>query len=558
MISEPAPRLLPFTTRTRWIIIVVFVVIVAPLLWLGVRAYIAYDALLNAEADVGSLQSAITTNHLDALPYIYSDMSGDTETAAALTSDPVWRAAEHLPVVGSNLAAVRQVAHAVNSLVVQGVGPLASQAKGLNLGQFRPTDGKVNLAKIESYLPVIDTAAHGVDSAQSQINAIDISHTVGPVRNAITTLRGLLGTASSEVAQVKSVFALVPPALGSDGPRNYLVVLGTNSQDRAVGGAASSLALVRIDNGKLSIVREEPASAVVNTVGGKSVPLADNELTPNFPTTARTIAAAWTATFHDKVDDVVSIDTTGLGYLATPAGSVSVSADQAVAADDLATYLDSDVYTKHLSDSAIEQQRATALDGVLSNVIAGRGSTPAYLTAASQLVNEKRLTLWSARSVEQKFIATTPFGGTLTTSNDKVTTYGVFFNEATGAPTSPELTASAALEPIGCSSLADGTSQISVTLESTGTSPIHENVLVYGPAHFEYESFSSQGGTVTETALPTVGTRPVEQFAVTVNPGKTVVFNVKHSQGGPTPSKTVEIRTSSRWQVTQLNLNSCS
>ncbi|MCU1469704.1 MAG: hypothetical protein JWQ39_853 [Glaciihabitans sp.] len=559
------------SVRSRWTLGIIIGVIVAPALWLGIHAFVAYDALVNAEADVQSVQGAVSANQFQALPYIYSDMKSDTMAAAAATSDPVWLAAENLPVVGTDLRAVRQLAGSVNSLVIKGVGPIATTAKGFDFGQFRPHNGTIDMAKIESLLPILNSTYSGIRSAQISANAIDTTHTLGPVTGAVTTVRQALDKALTLVASVRTAARQIPPALGSTGARNYLVVLGSNSQDRANGGAASALALVTIDNGVLSIIRTAPASGLgldSSAAGGpatlppftktSSAAAADAERSPVFSDSAARTAALWTARFHDRVDVVVSIDSTGLGELASATGDVSVSAGKTVSATSLATYLD---VTLPKTASAVELEAANvaALNGVLTDIISGAGRTPPYLTAANTLLGEKRVQLWSADPKLQAFLAATPMAGALSTSNATVTTYGVFFNAVGSGSLSTDLTATAHLTPALCTSASQRQSSVGITLESRQPSgSVSEDVLVYGPVDFAYANYTLTGATVLATHFTTIAHRPVEAFRIRIDSGATALLTVDHTVGGPTPSKVVEIRTSPRWIVTQIGFAACS
>jgi hypothetical protein len=547
--------------------------VLAPVLWVGIRAFIAYDALVNAEQDVSSLKSAVSSNQLQALPAIYSDMRADTSTASAATSDPVWLAAEGLPVVGPNLRAVRQVAQTINSLVVKGVGPIVRVADSFDFSQFRPKHGQIDLARVESLVPAVDTAYRGVLTAQRSANAIDTSRTLGPVTSAVTSFRSVLDTATTEVAAARTLVRQIPPALGSAGPRNYLVVLGTDAEDRASGAAAAAFTLVRIDNGALTIVRSVPASAVVAPPSRVSVaqiptlpPFAaptastsifDVQRAPAFPTYAAAVATAWTAKFHDQVDVVVSFDSTGLGYLANATGGVRTGSGTLVPATKIAKYLDVDAPKSGMDASKLGDRQSAALADVIARAIRGDGNTPSYLSAANHLLKERRLQLWSAHATLQSSIAATPFAGTLSTSSAAVTSYGLYFDDVDASPTSPYLVVSANLTPTECTSRTHKISRLAVTMRSRSI-PVTEDVLAYGPTDFRFAGVTTSGGTVLATHSALVGGQPVALVRMKLPPGHVAKLVFSFGEGGPTPSKVVEVRSSSRWEVTALTFAECS
>jgi hypothetical protein len=566
------PRSRRLSPKTRWIPYAIIVIVVVPILWIAIHAFVAYDALMNVEGDVQSVQSSVASDQFQALPYIYTDMKGNAARAASATSDPLWIASEGIPVIGPNLAAVRGVAQTIDQLVVKGVGPVADAAKDFNVGQFRPEHGQVDMAKVESFVPAVDKAYTGILAAQKTGNAIDTTHTIGAVTSAVQSFRVVVESAVLDVDSVRKVIRLVPPALGSVTPQNYLVVMGTNGTDRANGGLAAALSLVTIDNGKVSIARSVPASSLTaSTVA--TAPLAetppfaapsagsisDAERTPDFPTSAAAIASAWTAKYGDKVDDVISTDTTGLGLLAEAAGPVPLGNGTSISAASTARYLQTGAYAKGLNASQIADQQSAALAGTLSNVIAGKGQTATYLTAANLLLNERRLQIWSSVGSLQKFLVTTPFSGTMPTTNAKVTSYGVFVNaDSSASPSSPSLKMTAKLTPIGCLATTQSTSNLAVTLKSSAASAITEDVLVYGPVDFTYSKYSISGGTVLSRKSSTIGNRPVQAFRVEIPAASTAILQVIHHAGGPTPSTTVEVRSTPRWNVTAIRFATCT
>jgi hypothetical protein len=546
---------------------------VLPVLWIAIHAFVAYDALMNIQGDVHSAQRSVATDQFQALPYIYSDMKGNAATAASATADPLWTAAGYIPVIGPNLRAVSGVSATIDELVVNGVGPIADAAKDFSIGEFRPEHGQVDMAKVESFVPAVNKAYDGIIGAQQTGNAIDTTHTLGAVTAAVQSFRVVIETGVLDLASARKIIRLVPPALGSSGAQNYLVVLGTNGVDRANGGALAAASLVTIDDGRVTVARTVPASALGGTPASTSrrlatmppfastasASVADAERTPDYPATAANIAAAWTAKYGDRVDDVVSLDTTGLGYLAKAAGRVPIGGGKTVSATSIARYLQTGATASGLSSKAVAKQQVAALSGTLQNVIDGKGETAAYVTTASQFLFEKRLLVWSSVTPLQKFLATTPFAGILSDSNAAVTTYGVFVNADSAVATSPTLKMRVLLTPVACTVPASTTSDLKITLASTATtSALTQDVLVYGPVDFTAGHYSITGGTVTSSTARTIHGRPVSAFRVRVAAGATAVLEVRHEEGGAAPSKTVEVRSTPRWRVTAVRFASCT
>ena len=129
---------------------------------------------------------------------------------------------------------------------------------------------------------------------------------------------------------------LAPGMLGADGQRNYLLMIQNNAEVRASGGIPGALAILTLDNGKLTLGAQSSASEL----GQMSPPLSvdpeqeqiyssrlgeymhDVNLTPDFPTAASTAQAIWEKKTGQRVDGVISLDPVALSYLLKATGPV--------------------------------------------------------------------------------------------------------------------------------------------------------------------------------------------------------------------------------------------
>ncbi|MDQ1542655.1 MAG: hypothetical protein QOK08_293, partial [Actinomycetota bacterium] len=64
--------------------------------------------------------------------------------------------------------------------------------------------------------------------------------------------------------------------------------------------------------------------------------------------------------------------------------------------------------------------------------------------------------------------------------------------------------------------------------------------------------------TVSSADAATINGRSVRDYRVEIPAGAKVVLSVKHQVGGPTPSKTVEVRSTPRWEDTAVAFATCT
>ena len=91
--------------------LVLLVVLVAG--WLGWRGYQVWQALAPVETTLSGLRSTLADGDTQALVAATAGLPEAAARASAATSDPVWRAAEHVPWLGTQLRAVSAVTEAL-------------------------------------------------------------------------------------------------------------------------------------------------------------------------------------------------------------------------------------------------------------------------------------------------------------------------------------------------------------------------------------------------------------------------------------------------------------
>ena len=181
--------------------------------------------------------------------------------------------------------------------------------------------------------------------------AIDRSAVVQPVGDAVLTLWRKLDQAADVTEPGARVARLLPPMLGADGPRTYLVAFQNPAEPRATGGIFGSFAVVRADQGKISIIDQGAAS---RTLGPFDPPVAeltgerpdlygpelaqypqDVNFTPDFPTAARLFAEMYRLRTGTTVDGVLAIDPVALSYMLEGAPPIDVGDGVSITADNL-------------------------------------------------------------------------------------------------------------------------------------------------------------------------------------------------------------------------------
>jgi hypothetical protein len=357
---------------------------------------------------------------------------------------------------------------------------------------------------------------------------------------------------------------IVPGMLGAGGQRNYLLMIQNNAEARATGGIPGALAVLTLDNGKLTLGAQSSAGDVgvmsptlpVDTEqqqiysGRLGKYMQDVNLTPDFPTAASTAQAMWEKKTGQRVDGVISLDPVVLGYVLDATGPVNISSPElnAIAGGRLPTELNgknvvptllSDVYAKIASPQHQDIYFAAAAKEIFGALSSGKGDAKGLIEGITRGTAEGRVLVWSGISDEQAVIAKYPLSGSIAGPSVSPAQFGVYFNDGTGAKMDyyVKRTVQLVQECTG-----DDYGQVKVRITSTNTAPadaatslpayvtgggvfgvppgtIQTNVIAYGPVQANVETANVDGKKVSFAANRHAN-RPVGTVTVAVGPGQ--------------------------------------
>jgi hypothetical protein len=429
----------------------------------------AADLATSAAADLRSGHTARARATLVAL-------QRQTAAARRRTDDPGWSLASRAPTVGDDLTAVRQVAVAVDDLARRVLPGLLE----IDPATVLPQPGRVDPVALRRTAPRLTAAADAVAQVRSRLGRVTVAGLLPPTRRAVQRLRSEVDRLAEVTAVARVAATLLPPLLGADGPRTYLLVFQNLAEVRATGGLFGAYAAVRVADGRAAIVRQgsmvdlKAWAEPVLPLDGDTVDLYtdlvgtypnDVNLTPHFPTAAALFRQMYLLRGGTRVDGVLATDPVVLSYLLRVVGPVEVPHGGRLTADTAVRALLSEAYLR-LPDRAQDRYFAAAARAVFDALLR-RPADPAALAGVLQrALAERRLLFWSARPDEQAVLAGTRLAGDLPDRED-TPTVGVFLNDGSGAKLGYYLTRAAALTVGACRADGRRDLRLRVTLGST-------------------------------------------------------------------------------------------
>ncbi len=430
-----------------WTIAAVLAVAVLATAWVGVRGALAYGHLRDAQATVRTATSSL--DDPAAAAGALGEVGSDTSAARALTSDPVWTAASALPWIGPQMAAVADVAAAIDDVARDALGPLSEAASGLSADALRPVDGAFDVARIAALEPAAGAAASSLATAADDLSAIDQRPLLGPLRDAVGQAQNLITDAAGSADALHRATQLVPVVLGANGPRTYLVVFQNNAEWRSMGGIVGAVAQISTDAGRLSLtaqgssgdfrssqddpVVELPAEiqAIFDTRPARYIQNVTQ--LPDFTLGAPIAREMWLRERGTAVDGVVALDPVSLSYILRATGPVILPTGDELTADNAVSLLLDDVYRRYTVPAEQDAFFQSAAASVFEALAAGRADPGALVDALTAAGEQRRLLMWSADATEQAILDGTTLQGALPTTDADRTEFGVYLNDGTGS-----------------------------------------------------------------------------------------------------------------------------
>lgn len=531
--------------------------------WLGTRATIVKNELEAAAHLIPVLKANITENKPEDAQRTVIQLQSHTRAAREAVGDPVWTLASVAPGLGPNLSAVAEVARSADDVSTLGVAPLVGVFESLKWDSLMPSSTGTDLVPLQKASPNVMSAAHAVRVSADRLDRIDSSILFPQVAEPLARAREQLEAVTGALDASADASQLAPGMLGAQGARNYLLIIQNNAEVRATGGIPGALAVLTLDQGKLSLSAQGSAGDVGVMRPTLSVDaeqqqiysgrlgkyMQDVNLTPDFPTTASTAQAMWERKSGQRVDGVISMDPVALGYILDATGPIKISNPELLSlaaglpaelsGKNVVPTLLSDVYAKIEEPKLQDAYFAGVAQEIFAALSSGTGDAKALVDGMTRGTAEGRVLVWSGKAREQSVISRYALGGSVSGASVAPAQFGVYFNDGTGAKM--DYYVKRTVQLVGeCTG--DEFAQVKVRVTSTNTAPadaattlpeyvtgggvfgvppgtVQTNVIAYGPVQANIET-AFVDGKKTDFAAHMHSNRPVGSVTVTLAPGQ--------------------------------------
>lgn len=455
--------------------------------WTGYQAVQARDALLSAAANVDAAVEAVREGEARSARRLVVTAERDAVRALDLTSGTTWRLATRLPALGDDVAAVRTVSSVVHE-VTGSLDDAVAAGEALSADRLRPRAGRIPLRPLQRAEPLLASVADVLTEQRRVVAALDSDGLVAPLADPVVELQEQLAEASRLSSGAATALRVLPPMLGAEDARTYLVLSQNNAEIRATGGMPGAFSLMRADAGRLTL-GDQGTAGDLGSYERPPVPLTAEELavygpklgtfpsnitfTPEFPRTAELGRAMLAAAAGVRVDGVLSLDPVALSYLLEVTGPVDLPDGLTLSGGNAVRVLLNDVYRTEPDPERQNAFFAEAARAVFAAVTSGRGDPVELARAFGRASEEGRVYAWSSRPEEQRHLADTALGGAVPATAERAPYVGFFLNDGTATKLQYYLEHRVDVRPTACNIEGRQTLEVTARLRSHAPADAH-------------------------------------------------------------------------------------
>jgi hypothetical protein len=551
--------------------------------WIGFRGWQARAHLVNAAGLARQLSVDVVGGDTARAQRTLAALQEQADAARTATGDPGWWLGQRSPYAGDDLEAVRQIAVAIDDLARRAFPTLLRA----DLASLVPREGRLDLARLRSVSAELSGADRAVEETRTRLAEVPTNDLFAQLRDALSSLRAEIDRLADLTGAADQAARVLPPLLGADGPRRYLLVSQNPAELRATGGMFGAYAMIQAESGRVTLTRQGTSAELArfdpplpvqpeqrrlwNDLPGRYP--ADVNLGPDFPTAAALYREMVRRRTGTAVDGVLAVDPVVLSYLLKATGPVPVPGSPALVGDTVVRALLSDAY-RDLGTREQDTYFAAAGAAVFDAFLTKNVNVRSLLLAFDRSVAERRILFWSVHPEEQRVLGDSRLTGTLP-EKDTVPMVGVFLNDGSGAKLGYYLRFSANLAVGDCQS--DGRRELRLRVAVHSTAPrsgLSESVTGLALSGDPYTArtfvsvYSPTGGAVLggrldgKAAAMGSGTdrrRQVTVATVEVKPGATRTLDLTLLTG-KTSAGTAELQltpTVTPWTTQVVSAPSC-
>ena len=432
--------------RQKWVkrgLVALPLLVLLGLVWVAFSAWTVRGDLTEARSAANRLEQALRDQDATAAETELDALQKHSNRAANWTDGPTWAVLGWTPVLGGVADAIRLMSDALAEVAGDGLSPLVGALSDLEAGRFDPEAGRVPLDELERLGPGLADSQTSFERADDLLAQVEPSGRVGLIQDARGQLADAVDEGLDRLGPVRRAVRLLPPMLGAEGERRYLLVLQNNAEIRSTGGFPGSTFQLSAKDGQIDLV--EPVSGnTFDVLEPPGLPLGEQEralytdraatrfvdasFIPDFPKAADLMRTRYEQRFDTQLDGVIAADPVLLSYMLQGADPIEVRG-VSLTSDNVVQELLSGTYARY-EDPAEQDEFFREAGTKAFSALTGDVDPASLIDGMRRGVAEGRVMVTATGEDEQEALAEAGITGALG-SDPEVTTLGAYVNDTT-------------------------------------------------------------------------------------------------------------------------------
>ena len=392
--------------------------------------------------------SALKQGDGDELLSIAADIEERAERMRDTTQGTLWNLAAELPVYGTDIQTVQQLAELLAELSSGCITPVCEDVAGAS-SEALFADGAINVELISLLVDDLLLFQDDITAACEAIEALPAAH-IDQIQSALDKVQPYMSTVREALDTLCEIAPVLPQLLGADGQtRTYVVIAQNNSEIRSTGGYPGSIGTVTITDGVIEVgsfsgtsqylgnedvvaeVTDQEQAMFGSTSAASTIQLVTKN--PDFVVTGQHLLEIWESKTGGTADGVVALDPVFLQSLLELTGASITLADGTVLdGSNAASYLLNGVYKAVTDTDEQDELFAEAAKATATSILSSLSSVDLteLLTAVTEGAEESRLLVYMKDDEEEAVIAQLGLDGGLS-YDETAPVLGVYLNDET-------------------------------------------------------------------------------------------------------------------------------
>ena len=395
----------------------------------GMTFMLAVGHAGDAQRHLRAALEATNNGRLDEATEKLTGAQADISAARGALTAPWGWPGRLLPVIAQHRTVAVDLATDANATVATAL----EAARSADLDQLTVKDGRADVGKIAALHDPLTTLGTSLTTLREQLATERPGWIVSPLGDRIDRADGDLQQAQRQLANLTEAVRLAPDLLGGTVDRRMLIAFVTPSEARPLGGHMANYGELTISNGHLELssfgrssdliaLSADPTTRVISGplaylnrygafgAGGNGTPAGpdwwlDVTISPDFPSVAQVMAEMYTKATGRAIDNVLTIDPSGLAGLLSITGPIDAKGlPEQLTEDNVVQLLEHDQYALFGRDGREERVEflGDAGQATFDALIKRRRLDPVVLVKhLAPAVAGNHVMLWSAHPAEQ-------------------------------------------------------------------------------------------------------------------------------------------------------------